>query len=297
MRYDRDFERYRFSTDRVIDRDTVNALYQEYDEYRINLLKTDFKNAVYRMEGVEPGKHKDLLSILIGVTVIICMIGMVIAFATNRVYVGGGLAAIAFGIIGLLMICSKSTLSADRNSNKQRVKTVIVGVLIEIAAIGIALLIIFKDRYDSQMAMILLFIGAFGLTAAGLLIMAFFEIFYAAFFYDEKVRARCTGYVRMVDSESGGGDGGNIPFSYIRMSPVFEYDYRGERYEALYDDLITKKDSDIEMGQYVEIRISSKKPDNVYAGKSTLGNAIVFLIFGILCAGATSVTVWFGFLS
>lgn len=296
MRYDRDFERYRFSTDRVIDADTESALYQEYDEYRLTLLTTDFKNSVYRMNGVEPEKQKDLFSILMCIAVIATMIGMVIAFVNGKVYVGGGLAAVLFGIAGLLMICGKTMMSADRNTVKERVKMVIRGSLIETGAVGLGLLILFKDNFDSDKMLILLTMGVFGLASVWLILMGVFEIFYASLFYNEEVRARCIGYVRMVDSETDGGErGSGMAFKYIRMSPVFEYDYKGERYEALYDDLITKKDSDIEMGQYEMIRISSRYPDNVYSGWSTKANSAAFIVFGIISAVATATIVWLGF--
>ncbi|MCR5209771.1 MAG: hypothetical protein K6C99_06145 [Lachnospiraceae bacterium] len=295
MRYDRDFERYRFSTDRVIDADTVSALYQEYDQYRMSLLTTDLKNSVYRMNGVEPERHKNPGSILLGCFFGVSMIAMVIAFISKRFYVGGALAALVFGSVGLLSICGQTMISADRDTHKERVKMVIRGILLLIGAIYLGLLMFLKDRFDSESMLIYLSVGAFGLASVWLFVMALFEFFYAGIFYNEKVRARCVGYVRMVDSDSSGE--GSLPFKYIRMSPVFEYDYNGERYEALYDELITRNDSDIEVGQYEMLRISSRYPDNVYSGWSTRVNAISLLVFGIFAGIATAVIVWFGFLN
>ena len=104
--------------------------------------------------------------------------------------------------------------------------------------------------------------------------------------YTEEVSAACIGYWRTME---GGGD----DILYPVTSPVFEYHYNGQKYQACYDTFEVTKDAKIPLGSTTTIRISPDAPNRVEGfHKNLLSTPIVFVIICVLAAGALSYFLW-----
>ena len=100
--------------------------------------------------------------------------------------------------------------------------------------------------------------------------------------YTEEVSATCIGYWRTMD---GGGD----EILYPVTSPVFEYHYNGQKYQACYDTFENSKDAKIPLGSTETIRIDPDAPNRIKGfHKALLATPAVFLLICAIAAGALS---------
>ena len=77
--------------------------------------------------------------------------------------------------------------------------------------------------------------------------------------YREEIRAECIGYVRTFESQSDGSGGSYYPVH----SPVYEYNYDGQKYQSYCDILYRGKNGTVPVGSSCEIRIDPDNPSRV----------------------------------
>ena len=125
-----------------------------------------------------------------------------------------------------------------------------------------------------------LLMGALLFAVVAILMLAgFIKSFSAKNKYSEEIAATCVGYLRTVDSHSGGSRRHRRGYT-MRTSPIFEYTYQGKDYKGIYDRMIDGINADINMGA-ASIAIDPKHPEDIYH-KST-GVQVKGLFVSIIC--------------
>lgn len=125
-----------------------------------------------------------------------------------------------------------------------------------------------------------LLMGAILFAVVAILMLAgFIKSFSAKNKYSEEIAATCVGYLRTVDSHSGGSRRHRRGYT-MRTSPIFEYTYQGKDYKGIYDRMIDGINADINMGA-ASIAIDPKHPEDIYH-KST-GVQVKGLFVSIIC--------------
>lgn len=125
-----------------------------------------------------------------------------------------------------------------------------------------------------------LLMGALLFAVVAILMLAgFIKSFTAKNKYSEEIAATCVGYLRTVDSHSGGSRRHRRGYT-MRTSPIFEYTYQGKDYKGIYDRMIDGINADVNMGA-ASIAIDPKHPEDIYH-KST-GVQVKGLFVSIIC--------------
>ena len=125
-----------------------------------------------------------------------------------------------------------------------------------------------------------LLMGALLFAVVAILMLAgFIKSFSAKNKYSEEIAATCVGYLRTVDSHSGGSRRHRRGYT-MRTSPIFEYTYQGKDYKGIYDRMIDGINADVNMGA-ASIAIDPKHPEDIYH-KST-GVQVKGLFVSIIC--------------
>lgn len=125
-----------------------------------------------------------------------------------------------------------------------------------------------------------LLMGALLFAVVAILMLAgFIKSFSAKNKYSEEIAATCIGYLRTVDSHSGGSRRHRRGYT-MRTSPIFEYTYQGKDYKGIYDRMIDGINADINMGA-ASIAIDPKHPEDIYH-KST-GVQVKGLFVSLIC--------------
>ena len=125
-----------------------------------------------------------------------------------------------------------------------------------------------------------LLMGALLFAVVAILMLAgFIKSFSAKNKYSEEIAATCVGYLRTVDSHSGGSRRHRRGYT-MRTSPIFEYTYQGKDYKGIYDRMIDGTNADVNMGA-ASIAIDPKHPEDIYH-KST-GVQVKGLFVSIIC--------------
>lgn len=125
-----------------------------------------------------------------------------------------------------------------------------------------------------------LLMGALLFAVVAILMLAgFIKSFSAKNKYSEEIAATCVGYLRTVDSHSGGSRRHRRGYT-MRTSPIFEYTYQGKDYKGIYDRMIDGINADVNMGA-ASIAIDPKHPEDIYH-KST-GVQVKGLFVSFIC--------------
>jgi len=125
-----------------------------------------------------------------------------------------------------------------------------------------------------------LLMGAFLFAVVAILMLAgFIKSFSAKNKYSEEIAATCVGYLRTVDSHSGGSRRHRRGYT-MRTSPIFEYTYQGKDYKGIYDRMIDGINADINMGA-ASIAIDPKHPEDIY--HESTGVQVKGLFVSIIC--------------
>lgn len=99
-------------------------------------------------------------------------------------------------------------------------------------------------------------------VVAILMLAGFIKSFSAKNKYSEEIAATCVGYLRTVDSHSGGSRRHRRGYT-MRTSPIFEYTYQGKDYKGIYDRMIDGINADVNMGA-ASISIDPDHPEDIY---------------------------------
>lgn len=298
MLYDRDFKRWKFSTDRVIETEVYQGMIDEYEEFRRKMLRVDIRDMNHELYGAP--KHDEnesagskIKNAVVTVLVLGAFVCCVLALILKKILLFGILFCSLFLVAGAILAFTGETNPKD--SPSRRVRGRVIGVFIMLGAGAILSLILLRERFSQAELLIWMASVAFGLAGLCIIAIAIIDKLSAKIFYKEEIDAKCIGYVRMVDSDSD-SDGGP-PMTYMMISPVFEYSYEGQRIEAVYDKLQMGDCSDIELGSFTKIRINPNHPEDVLAPKVTSSaNFAVLLIFGLIFTLVGSGLAWYSLL-
>lgn len=295
MRYNREFERLKFSTDQNIDSMTCDSLMREHEEFSLSMLTADIKNLNSMMNGDNSDTNDD------------SPIKKVFGIILGLIFVGGMLTSIAFVIMkdlvmfgfiftglfllaGILLLLGQGSMPF--NTANAGIKSKITGLYLVCATSAILSLLIIRDRFLDAELFVWIMSVAFGMSGLWLMATALTDKFSGRLVYREEVSARCKGYVRFVNYESSSAE--SIRTGYIYTSPVFEYFYGGVKYESLYDSFILGPEADIPYETVTTIRIDPKKPYNVLSPVTeSTGGFIGMLIMAAMFIAVGSGLSWY----
>lgn len=265
MLYDPDNTNYIYDSRQFLTDDEAHVL---MSDYRRRSVAHGFKQLSLK----DMSLMQAASSILALVLFIGLIIGFIVALKMGHPAIGTILFASVFLIAGLMMAISGKESQNSPGSSALSTRT--AGLMFAMMGLSAIIPMALMNRIGSAHAFIFLAAGLF--TWAGLFFSADMvrRAFRARKTYGEPVTAQCTGYVRTVQSDSESGP-------WLCTHEIFEYEYNGMRYQAI-NPVCTGRDANMAVGEYVEVRIHPKKPDEpVYAsdGRVTAGGSAAGILF------------------
>ncbi|MBP5261046.1 MAG: hypothetical protein J6Z43_02825 [Clostridiales bacterium] len=276
-----------FSEDQYLSDEDHHKIISEYDELCKAMLTTDIREINSKFYGIDEPKEltdeeerKKKRTLIFTGLCVIAFIVMAVSLILKQLVIGGLLFCGFFLLAGIsLMITGKGEIM---ESTSNSLKNKVMGGFITLGAVAIMLLIIFRDHFKGAEMFILLFVAAFGLAGLCMLTVSILRALSSKIIYTEQISATCAGYVRMAGTEQS-SSGYRRRFTFVSTSPLFRYSYNGMQYDAIFDELPTKKDSDVAMGETVSIRIDPRRPENIMSPVTAHPGVIGFeLIMGII---------------
>ena len=298
MRYNRDFARWKFSTDRIIDTEEYQWMIDEYNEFRKKMLRVDIRDMNHELYGgPKRDENESTGSKIRNAAVTALFLGAfvccVLALILKNILLFGILFCSLIFVAGVLLAFTGQTDPKDTPS--KRIRGRVIGIFIMLGSGAILSLILLRDRFSEAEMIVWIASAAFGLSGLCLVCLAIIDKLSDKIIYTEEIDAKCIGYIRMVDSQSD-SDGGP-PMTYMYISPVFEYSYEGQRIEAVYDTLQVGDCSDIELGSFTRIKINPKHPEDIMGPQVTASSRFVaLLIFGLIFTCVGSGLAWYSLL-
>ncbi len=287
MYYNKDNPQWHFNQEQYLSQEEYDLIVGENIDLVKTMLKADvrdFSSAMYgvketgTLEEQEAKRKKSIYGIIGGVVV---FAGMVLALLLKQILIFGFIACGVLLIVGISMIVTGKGEVVESSSRAHLNR--IIGGSMALASVLIALLMIFRNHFAQAEFFILLFILVFGITGLAMIIVTILKAFSGKFVYTQEVNATCTGYVRYVSRDQSEH---NRVMTFINTSPLFSYSVDGVQYEAVWDEFVSKADSDIALNQTVTIKVDPKHPESIISPVMTHPGVIVFqLIMGILCFG------------
>ena len=287
MFYNRDNPQWQFSEEQYLSREEYYRLVEEYNELCKSMFTTDVRDINSKFYGVketgtpeqqEARRKKGMIGLACG---IIIFAALIISLICKQILIFGYIACAVMLFAGISIAISgkgeivESTSKAFFNR--------IMGTGIALASFLILLLIIFRNHFGEAEFFILIFVLVFGIAGLVLLVVSILKAVSGKLIYTREVNATCSGYVRYVNRETGENHGS---FTFICISPLFSYSVDGVQYEAVWDEFVTKEDSDIALGQSVPIKVDPRHPENIMSPVMTHPGALVFKIFmAVACIG------------
>lgn len=280
MLYNKDNPQWFFSEEQFISAEESDRIVNEYDQLCRNMLKTDFRDINRKFYGIkedtdpedrEANRKKQLIGAVFGIVI---FAGMILSLIFKQLVLFGYIGCSLFLIAGISMMLTGRGEVVE--STSKMILNRVIGTAISLGSVLLILLIFFRKHFSDSEVFILLFVITFGLAGLTLLFAAIFRTSSGKFIYTREVNATCTGYVRTVhrDTEKNG-----IRFTYVCVSPLFCYSVDGVQYEAIWDEFVFKKDSDIAMGQTVPIKVDPKRPENIKSPATTHPFIVSFEFF------------------
>lgn len=291
MFYNKNNPQWQFSEEQYLSRDEYNRMIGEYDEFCRSMLSVDVRDLDSVSYGIkntgtpeeqEAKRKKSLIGIIIAMAVFAALVLLLIF---KQIVIFGFAMCAVFLIAGIMLMVTGKGEAVESTSKAYLNR--IIGAGITLASVSVMLLLIFRERMPEGEFFILLFVAVFGIAGLGLLVLSILKASSGKFIYTQEVTAECKGYVRCVKREEGSNS--RRRFSFICTSPLFSYSYEGVQYEAVWDEFNTKEDSDIAMGQSVQIKVDPRHPENIMAPSMTHPGSVAFqIIMGILCLGVAA---------
>ena len=280
MLYNKDNPQWFFSEEQFISAEESDRIVNEYDQLCRNMLKTDFRDINRKFYGIkedtdpedrEANRKKQLIGAVFGIVI---FAGLILSLVFKQLVLFGYIGCSLFLIAGISMMLtgrgevveSTSKMSLNRG----------IGTAISLGSVLLILLIFFRKHFSDSEVFLLIFVITFGLAGLTLLFAAIFRASSGIFIYTRDVTATCTGYVRTVHRDTGKN---GVRFTYVCTSPLFSYSVDGAHYEAMWDEFVFKKNSDIAMGQTVPIKVDPRRPENIKSPATTHPLTVSFEIF------------------
>ena len=285
MFYNKDNLQWKFNEEQYLSQEEYYRLVDEYDDFCKSVLSVDIRDWNSKLYGVketgtaeeqERKKKQSLIVIVIGM---IIFASLVISLIFKQILIFGFIACAVFLYVGISMIVTGRGEVVE--STSKAIMNRIIGTCISLASVSIALVLLFRSHFEGAELFLLIFVLVFGLAGLALVLITILKALSDKFIYTGEINATCAGYVRYVNREEGSN---NRRFTFINTSPLFSYSYGGVQYEAVWDEFVSKKDSDIALGQTVPIRIDPRHPENIASPIMKHPGVIVFQTFmGVAC--------------
>lgn len=288
MLYNKNNPQWKFSEDQYLKDDDYYNMVDEYDALVKSMLKTDFRDINEKLYGVketytseEDRERKRKKQLIGGICAAAIFAGLVLSLLFKQILIFGYAMCAVFLFAGISVIVTGKGEIVE--STSKAIFNRVMGFGIAFASVLIIILMLFRTKLAGAEFFLLLGVVVFGITGLAILVLTVMKGLSGKIVYTEEVNATCAGYVRYVSHDSGEGGG---RFTFIHTSPLFRYSYDGVQYEAVYDDFIVKKDSDVALGQNLNIKIDPKHPENILSGATTHKGGIALMIFlGVISAG------------
>ena len=286
MFYNKDNPQWKLSQDQYLSDEEYHALIDDYNELTRSMLSVDFRDINEKFYGVkekyatEEERERKRRKTLFGtICAMIVFAGLILSLVLKQILI------FAFVFTAIFLIAGISILITGRGevveSTSKAIFNRVIGVAITLASVLVLLLLLFRSHFAQAEFFLLIFVIVFGIAGLTLLAVAVMPALSGKLIYTEQITATCAGYVRSVDAESGEH---NNRFLFIKTSPLFNYSYEGIQYEAVYDDFVVKKDSDIALGQNALISIDPRHPENIKSPAMTHKGALALEIgMALIC--------------
>ncbi len=285
MFYNKDNPQWQFNEEQYLSQDEYYRIVGEYDELCKSMLSVDIRDMNAKFYGVkdtgtpEEQEQKRKKGIIYAVIAMMVFASLVVSLIFKQLVIFGYIVCAVLLFAGISMTVTGKGEVVESSSRAYLNR--IVGIGMSLASVALVLLISFRSHFAGAEFFILLFVLVFGLTGLVLILITVLKALSGRVVYTEDVNATCKGYVRYVNREQGSEHG---RFSFIYTSPLFSYSYNGVQYEAVWDEFVAKKDSDIALEQTVPVRVDPKHPENIASPVMTHPGVIVFQLFmGLAC--------------
>ena len=287
MYYNKDNPQWHFNQEQFLSQEEYDLIVGESIELVKTMLKTDVRDFGSVMYGVketgtleeQEAKRKKSIWGIIGVAVVFA--GLVLALILKQILIFGFIACAIFFVVGISMIVTGKGEIVESSSRAHLNR--VIGGSMALASLLIVLLMIFRNHFAQAEFFLILFVLVFGIVGLALIILTILKATSGKFVYTQEVNATCTGYVRYVSRDQTDN---NRMMTFINTSPLFCYSVDGVQYEAVWDEFVSKKDSDIALNQTVTIKVDPKHPESIISPVMTHPGAISFMIImGVLCLG------------
>ena len=219
---------------------------------------------------------------------LVCFVLVIIGIFLQKlilIAIGFGAIFFIFGILSLMGKTIGKRLTADTLSTKLWGISFILAVIVPL----IGWFLIVKDAPIAN-KICFAFGGVFASLSFGLITTTIASLSARSRSYNEQVNATVIGYARYVEKS---GDHGR--HTTIYTSPVFEYNYQGEKFTGVYDEFRAGADSDKPLGINTVIDISPKYPECIY--NPAVKGFPIKLVMSIIFIVFSAVMLWLPFTS
>ena len=186
MLYDRDFKRWKFSTDRVIETEVYQGMIDEYEEFRRKMLRVDIRDMNHELYGA-PKRDENgsagskIKNAVVTVLVLGAFVCCVLALILKKILLFGILFCSLFLVAGAILAFTGETNPKDTPS--RRVRGRVIGVFIMLGAGAILSLILLRERFSQAELLIWMTSAAFGLAGLCIIAIAIIDKLSAKIFY------------------------------------------------------------------------------------------------------------------
>lgn len=297
MIYNKDNPRWIFSEEQFLSSEESDRIIYEYEQLAKSLLKTDIRDFGSKLYGVKQNgsdedadysRRKNTIGIVIGILV---FAGLILSLILKNLVIFGYIACGIFLFAGISMLLTGKGDIVESSSRAPLNK--VIGFDIALASLLLILLIFFRKQFAGAEVFLLIFVITFGLSGITLLFAAIYRTVSGKIIYTRDVTATCSGYVRYAERSSSDSHNYYRQTTFIHTSPLFSYSVDGVQYQAVWDEFVTKSNSDIALGQNVPIKVDPKHPENIKSPVSTHPAVIGFEIF--LAVAFVSIATWLCF--
>ena len=275
MQYFKDYQFYYFSTESVTSAEERSEIVQQ----ELGAAKEFFKTS-FAPEDNLVGNIKKYFPVVLFLTgVILAVVFSLMKMVTACVCTFGAIFTV-FGIIAMLPVKHEDE-TLKKKPGKSKLPTWFAGLI----CIGFGISIIIPTLMSSVIGVgkSVALTGAMFFTLGGLFFLCdtLIRAVRSRTAYTEDVTGTCIGYVKMTDGSSNNNGRGRI---YIVGTPVFEYYYNGQTYQAFQDNDMRTGALKPAVGSVEEIKVNPSDPYDIKYHNNT-GGRIFAMIMALLCLG------------
>ena len=277
MRYDPEDKDYYYSTVMVPDEAETKASYDHFKAYQqdsLNHLGTWARNMVKDADG-NTSTGKTIAGLVCSFAFIACIVAAVLCIPVKRYdlipwFIGGLML-----FVGILFIVTPNTKKAAGFAESiifQRIG----GAISLLGGIGLFVVSLIYPKDNITLYAIALFCEIAIVLFLASLVKLIGYLKAPKNVYTKQIEATCIGYVRsyyVLTTDDTCNQENPV------YSPVFEYYYEGEKYQAFYDIMMEGTDGKIPVGSKTKIKINPDIPSAVFGGMSnTLSGPLAFTL-------------------